>query len=331
MTDIITLPVDAIVDTPGAYRLPMERYHAVDLCAGVSVSSSHLRTVTTKSPHAFWKTWDGNPNRYPAKEDGEGLILGRAAHCLILGDEVYEEQFITVPDDAPRRPDSRQIAAFERTGQWSDAARPGALFWEDFDARAAGRTLVTADQVQKIVYMAENLAASPEAKTALTSSLTEISLIWQDEKTGLWVKSRPDCIPDNGYDFGDLKTFAPKGNDLSIAAQRAVTDHGYAQQMALAMEGAERVFGVGGDRCMLVFVQTSEPYEVVPILLEPEALYWARVLNRKALDQIAEGILTGNWPMRVTHPVRYEYPPSMLHQFGEMQARGELPSMERWT
>ncbi len=328
---IRTLGPDEKITEPGAFRLPMDRYHSTDLCDGVSVSSSHLRTVTTKSPHAFWKTWGANPNRYPPKDDSDSLILGRAAHCLILGDEVFEEQFCYVPEKAPRRPTSVQVAAFERTGQWSDAAAEGAAFWAEWDAKANGRAFLTEEQVQKVRYMAENLAASPEAVTALTSQMTEVSMIWQDEATGLWVKSRPDCIPDNGYDFGDLKTFAPKGGDLSIAAQRAVTDHGYAQQMALAIEGAERVFGQGGDRCMLVFVQTSEPYEVVPILLEPEALYWGRVLNRKALDQIAEGIATGVWPMRVTNPVRYEYPPSMLHQFGEMQARGDLPSMERWA
>jgi hypothetical protein len=213
----------------------------------------------------------------------------------------------------------------------ADAARDGGMWWQEFTDLVGSRSVVTHEQMQRIGYMAENLAASPEAVTALTSALTEISLIWQDEATGLWVKTRPDCIPDNGYDFGDLKTFAPKGGDLTIAAQRSVTEFGYAQQMALAMEGAERVLGQSGDNCMLVFVMTSEPYEVVPILLEPEALYWARVLNRKALDQIVHGILTGDWPMRVTHPVRYEYPPSMLHQFGEAQARGDLPSMERWT
>ncbi len=326
----ILMPHEKVV-TPGAYRMTMDQYHATDLCDGVSVSSSHLRTVVTKSPHAFWKTWGGNPNRYPPKEPSDSLVLGRAAHCLILGDEVFDHAFVLLPEDAPRKPTAPQVAAYARTGFWSDVARECGMWWREFTDLVGNRSVVTQEQMQRISYMAENLAASPEAVTALTSALTEISLIWQDEATGLWVKSRPDCIPDNGYDFGDLKTFAPKGGDLTIAAQRSVTEFGYAQQMALAMEGAERVLGQSGDNCMLVFVMTSEPYEVVPILLEPEALYWARVLNRKALDQIAHGILTGVWPMRVTHPVRYEYPPSMLHQFGEAQARGDLPSMERWT
>jgi hypothetical protein len=327
--NVITVAPGGQIQEPGAYRCSMTDYHGQKICPGVSISSSGIRTVTKASPHAFWKTSDLNPNRYPPKDPGEGLILGSGAHCLILGDEVFNEKFIYVPEDAPQRPTATQIAAFERDGFWSENARPRAEFWAEFDKRAEGRMLITAEQVQKITYMAENLAASPVAVEALTSQLTEISMIWQDEQTGLWIKSRPDCMPSNGYDFGDLKTFAPKGGDLVLAAQRAITDMAYAQQMALAVEGAERVLGTTASTAMLVFVQTSEPYEVVPIQIDEEALYWARVLNRDAIDKIARGLATGEWPMRAVEPVPYSYPPSLLDRFGQMQIDGRLPSMER--
>src|SRR5690606_27418958 len=146
-----------------------------------------------------------------------------------------------------------QIAAFERTGAWSDAAREGAEFWAQFDAEAEGRSFLTAEQVTRIGYMAENLQALPEAREALIGDLTEISMIWQDEITGLWIKSRPDCIPSNGFDFGDLKTFSPKSPDLILSAQRSITVFGYAVQMAMAVEGAERIFGTTATRCALIF------------------------------------------------------------------------------
>ncbi|MGB1209264.1 MAG: hypothetical protein ACPG7W_08755, partial [Paracoccaceae bacterium] len=98
--------------------------------------------------------------------------------------------------------------------------------------------------------------ANEDAVQLLKSDMVEISMIWQDAHTGLWLKSRPDCIPSNGYDFGDLKTFSPKGADLILSAQRAVTDHGYAIQMDLARMGSEAILGLGAERCGLVFVQT---------------------------------------------------------------------------
>ena len=329
MSEIIEIPDGAQVTEPGAYRMSMALYHSQGVCPGPSFSSTGIRAAELKSPLAFWKTSDLNPDRYPPKAEGDALILGKAAHCLILGDEVFADNFAYVPDDAPRRPTSAQIAAFEKNGFWSDAAKDGAEWWARFDAEAAGRSLLTAEQVTRIGYMAENLAALPEAREALIGALTEVSMIWQDEITGLWVKSRPDCIPSNGVDFGDLKTFSPKGADILLAAQRAVTDHGYPVQMGMAVEGAERIFGMTATRCALIFIQTTEPYEPVPIMLDEETIHWGRVLFRSGLDKIAHGLNTGEWPPRAKGFVNYSFPPTMLHRFGELQLAGELPIIER--
>lgn len=334
MTDtsqIPFLPDGECIPGPGAYRTSMEHYHSQDICPGISISSTDIRNAALKSPHAFWKTSRLNPDRYPERESNDAFTLGRAAHALILGDEVFDEHFVYVPADAPRRPTATQISAYERTGKWSDAAAEGAAWWEAFDKKASGRLLLKEEQVQKIKYMAENLAACPEAVVNLTGGLTEISMIWQDQATGLWIKSRPDCIPDNGSDFGDLKTFTPKGADLILAAQRAITDHGYALQMALAIEAAEQVFNTTANSAALIFIQTTEPFEPVPIELDEEALYWGRVMNRHGIDLIHRGLTTGEWPGRAQQIVRYSYPPSMLHRFGELQANGSLPLIERMS
>jgi len=224
-------------------------------------------------------------------------------------DEVFDEHFAFVPEDVPRRPTATQVKAFERDGKWSGAAKEGAEWWEAFDARAQGRHLLAVE--------------------VLTSDLIEISMVWQDDLTGIWLKSRPDCLPANGFDFGDLKTFSPRGADLVLSAQRAITDHGYAIQMALAIMGAEQVLGVSAQRSALVFVQTTEPYETIVIEIDDESIYWAKVLIREALDRMKHGLATGEWPGVARDLVTYQYPPSMLHRFGEMQLNGELPNLER--
>ena len=326
---IRTLPAGEQITEPGAYRTPLEHYHTQDICPGPSVSSTGIRKLALQSPRAFFKTWDGNPDRYPDRDVSDALILGRAAHALILGDEVFDEHFAYVPDEAPRRPTATQVKAYERDGKWSDAAKEGAEWWEKFDAKAQGRTLITAEQVQRIMWMAESLRDNPLAVEVLTSELIEISMVWQDEITGIWLKSRPDCLPSNNYDFGDLKTFSPKGADLVLSAHRAVTDHGYAIQMALAIMGAEHVLGTTAQTCALVFVQTTAPFETIVIEIDSEAIYWAKVLIRSALDKMAHGLRTGDWPGVARDVVTYGFPPSMLHRFGDLQLNGELPNLER--
>lgn len=311
---IRTLADNEQVSEPGAYRMSMNLYHSQRVCPGPSFSSTGIRKAALQSPLSFWKTSDLNPQRYPPKEESEYLILGKAAHCLILGDEVFAENFVYVPEDAPRRPTAPQIAAFERNGFWSDAALAGGEYWAKFDHEAAGRSLLTAEQVTRIGYMAENLAALPEARAALVGSMTEVSLIWQDEVTGLWVKSRPDCIPDhvdNSVDLGDLKTFSPKGSDLILSAMRSVSDNGYVVQMAMAGIGCDIVFGQPVDQCALIFTQTTEPYEAIPLLIGEDELSWGRVMYRKGLDKIAHGLKTDEWPGRATSFSQYRVPPAL--------------------
>lgn len=312
---IIDLKDGEVVPGDGAYRCSMTHYHSQAVCPGPSISSTGIRKAV-KSPHDFWKTSDLNEHRYPPKDESDSLILGKAAHALILGDEVFEDSFVFLPPDAPQRPTAPQVAAFERTGAWSESAAPRAEFWAKWDQEAAGRYFLTAEQMEKITYMAENLAQCPEAVIALTGALTEVSMIWEDPITGLWVKSRPDCIPDQKVDFGDLKTFAPQSKDLSYAAMRAALDHDYPMQMALAVMGAEHLWGLEMRQgCMLVFIQTTAPYEPVPLEISSEAIEFAKLRCRKGIDAIAHGLKTGEWPFQVQTIPTFNYPERVMEEF----------------
>lgn len=326
---IETIPDDGQVVRDGAYRMSMALYHSQRVCPGPSVSSTGIRKAALQSAHAFWKSSDMNPHRYPPKDDSDALILGKAAHSLILGDEVFDEHFVYVPKNAPKKPTAPQIAAYDRTGAWSDAAAEGGPWWAEFEAKAAGRMMLTELQVEKIGYMAENLAANPLCVELLRSDLVEISMLWQDEQTGLWVKSRPDCIPSNGFDFSDLKTISPKGGSMLLSCQRAITEHGYFVQMAMAIEGAEKVFGTTAQECALVFSQTVEPYDCLPVRIDEETIYLGRVLYRHGLNVIARGLETGEWPGVGASLANYTLPPSMQHWIGEQQLQGGMPNVPR--
>lgn len=321
------IPDEQKIEHAGAYRMSMDWYHD-QCCAGPSVSSSGLRTIFMESPWHFWAKSSLNPHRYSDGDESDALILGRAAHALILGEEDFDAKFIYVPSDAPRKPTTQQIKAYDE-GRASDIAVESVEFWRAFDAKAESRKMLTEVQVKHIKHMAENLAKSPEAREALGDGLAEISLIWQDEATGVWLKSRPDMIPSNGADYADLKTFSPRSKYTKVAVQRAVTDHAYNMQMALGAMGAEAVFGATAAECILIFVQSAPPYVVVPVRLDEDAMYYGRVMCRHAIDTFARCMESGEWPGPVEGILDYSIPPSFLHRLGEMQANGELPNLER--
>lgn len=324
------IPDDGQVTGDGLYRMSMDLYHSQRVCPGPSISSSGIRKLVNESPWHFWMAWEGNPSRYPPKEPGKGLILGKAAHSLLLGDEVFDEHFVFVPKDAPRQPTTQQLEAYA-DGRASETGKRSVEFWRDFNERAAKRHLLTEDQVETIFRIRDNLLRCPEAVMGLTGGNTEVSMIWQDQITGVWLKSRPDVIPDNGFDFADLKTFAPQKADIRRAVQAAITDHGYHMQMALAVMGAEAVMGLSAKECVLIMCQTTEPYTVSPVRLDEDALYWGRVQVRHGIDTFARCLDRGEWPQPVPEIMTYSLPDSLLHRYGDMQIKGELPSIERFS
>lgn len=312
------------VSQNGFYEMDMETYHAVDLCPGPSLSSSLIRTAFGKSLHALWQRWELNPKCLPPKPQSMALALGRAAHALILGDEIFAEHFIVLPDNALPRPTAAQIKAFERDGEWSDSAAPRADFWNSFDKKAEGLTVLPEADLLKIGHMAESLVGSAEARAILGSSLNEVSMVWQDEITGRYIKARPDAMPD-AMDFGDLKTFSPKSPDLIIAALRATDEHNYAMQMALASMGAQALTGKLPTTAALVYVSTVEPYEVVCLSLDDDVMAYATEACRATIDAIdfclkqSEKNPDYRWPQRSVGYVTYNWGDRKINRTTEMK------------
>jgi len=312
------LPADGVVREAGAYRIPIRHYHTQAVCPGPSISSSGLRTIYNKSPADFWAFSEWNPNRYPSSDASDALLMGRAAHCLIMGDEVFEESFFLLDPDAPPKPTKAQIRARDE-GRVSDSARERFDFWDALEGDT--RDIIPAAWYADIHHMSRALAAHPLV-APLFDGEPEVSLIWQDEPTGLWVKSRMDMHPSMGGIRADLKT----ATDVSLrAVMRSIGKYSYDMQAALGSLGAEIVLGERIESSVLVFAQTTPPYSVSPIEIDDEALHWAKLKNRKALDTAARCLETGDWPGPVEGIPKYAPPDWEQDELAEAQSRGEFP------
>jgi hypothetical protein len=321
---MIRVPDGQIITSPGQYDMSMDWYHS-QCAAGPSVSSSGLRKIYNESPADFWAFSDLNDDRFE-REETDAFVFGRAAHALLLGDEDFIEKFAVVPASAPPEPLASQRRAREE-GRVSKSAEERFAFWDAFERENGGKTFLSENDLEHIRHIRDALEAHPIVPLLLEGQ-AESSLIWQDERTGLWLKSRLDMLSGTG-DLADLKSTARKSLPLIY---KDIREKGYDMQLGLATMALEHVLDIHfneqsytGRSAILVFVYKSPPYHVIPVEVDYDALYWGRIKCRKAIDVMAECIRTGHWPGPVEGIPRYsaDYERTTL---AEQQAAGILPN-----
>ncbi|RWB29626.1 PD-(D/E)XK nuclease-like domain-containing protein [Mesorhizobium sp.] len=269
------------ISEPGIYRkIPMEAYHG-QLTVGPSISSSGLREIENRSPLHYWATSYLNPDR-PEDETTPSLDFGRAVHTLLLSEDGFRNDYVTRPETYP----DAKTGEFKPWNGNSTVCREWLA-----DQRKAGKTVLLASQVKDIQGMAERLSKNQVAVDLLRGRI-ERSIIVKDQKTGAWMKSRPDSIPADAI-IADLKTCA----DASpVAVSRAIVNYGYLQQMALAITCLEAVGQKQVTEAVLLFVETSYPFAFNIKPLDNGDIHIAMRQNRRALNTFAECLAAGDWP-----------------------------------
>lgn len=256
---------------PGLYPdMPAEAYHADVLKqhGTRSLSSSGARKILATCPAQYVYDADNPP------EPSDALRIGSAAHEWLLEGETWPQRHVVLPDDFNGRTKAGkgQLEAIEASGK-------RAVKFEEFEA---------------IKAMVEALRAHPIGGTAFQHGRREVSGFWQDDETGVWRRVRWDYLPDRGRILVDYKTCQDAHPD---AIARGVHTYGYHQQAAWYCEAAKVLDAVEDDPLFLiVFQQKTAPYLVTPVVLDGDALFWGRKLNRKAVDLFAACLERGQWP-----------------------------------
>lgn len=267
--EIIDLPMGETVTKAGLYRTPLDHYHTQDICPDDSMSSGGLRDVD-KNPQYFWRYSNLNPDAY-VRPVNEAMIFGRAAHALLLGDEVFDDHYVISPYDAFRSAEAKE--------------------WREM-MQDAGMAVLREKDMSHIAEMSKNLNNEPIIKAGLLDGEAEVSMIWEDRETGIWLKSRADLLPADGF-ISDLKT---TGKCEPKACFYKTRDMRYDMQMALAGMGMRELLGIEVQACALLYVETKEPYmSYVQEIGKPD-LELAEVDVRVAINTFAECRASGDWP-----------------------------------
>lgn len=265
-----------LISTPGVYDVTIDDYHNREICHQPSISGSGLVQMAPPEPvpAKFW--WDSTLNPQRERSDTVALRVGKCAHTLFLeGIDAVQASFV--------------IDSLPRTGEGSRTAMNA------FKAKAEedGKIVVTEKQWLDIRAMVLALDRYPLFRAAFSRGKPERTIVWQDQETGVWLRCRPDWLPDDVTHIPEYKT-ALSARQQSFS--NAIKDYGYHIKAAHMMAGI-RAVGLGDPKTFTHYVQEKEaPYLAAIHTLPRESLEYGEVQWRAAVRNFARCLERNDWP-----------------------------------
>lgn len=244
--------------------------------AGVNVSS--LKEFS-RSPLHYRHAKD-NP-----KPTTSAMSLGTAAHCATLEPDRFLAEFAT----------------------WTGGRRAGKE-WESFktDADAAQRVVLTEDERDTALAIAQAVRGCPEAMVYLKRGHAEVSMAWHHDEPDMLLKGRVDWLTTvDGCDVvvGLKTTRDLRPREFSAQAARLA----YHWQWAFYYDGYERITGRKPAMVEIV-VESAAPHAVAVYRIPEHVLERGRQEYRTALEQLAQCEASGVWPGPVVGEVEFDLP-----------------------
>ncbi|MFF9639423.1 PD-(D/E)XK nuclease-like domain-containing protein [Streptomyces bacillaris] len=252
---------------PGLYpNLPIETYHG----DRTSLSSSGARKLLPPSCPALFRHEQDNPRPRKAVFD-----FGNAAHRLVLGDG---------PD----------LVAIDADDWRTKAARQ-----ERDEVTAGGGLALLVAEYDQVQHMADAIRRHPVASVLFApgSGRPEVSVVWEDDRSGVRRRARFDWLPNPGSGRLIIPDYKTCRSAEPSALRRAMDEYGYHQQ-ADWYRAAARAVDLGGEDTAFVFVcqEKTAPYLITVFEPDMSALRIAARKNRRAITTFAKCTESGYWP-----------------------------------
>ena len=259
----------------GLHRdVPLAEYHALD-----AYGSSDLRAMRAGPPALVpWR------KKNPSLQT-DATRLGTAAHCAIIEPAAFEARFA-------HKPDGMKFSTKD------------GIAWRDDPARA-GMEILTHDEWEQVGAIVHAFNCKPTALESLQRATgREVTAIWQDPDTGLWLKARPDWF--DGEFVTDLKV--TRWASSGAAAFRSWAE-GWMHQVVHYRAGlAECGVHVKGCRLVLVHPEPPQVSRVVCVQLKEDAAGLLHLENERTVQAMAACVASGVWPGEVDEWQKIDLP-----------------------
>lgn len=266
----------------GIYHgIPAKEYHTLPFA-----SNSYLKRLAKCPANA----------KVEQEDDTKALILGRGAHLITLeGEAAYREEFCILPEDAPRKPTSRQIEAKKPSIETLYACD----WWQQFSLMANGKQTISAEDHATLVGVSQAVHAHPFASKLLAQGVSETTVIFDREVCGETIrcKCRPDRTPAvQMRTLIDLKTCEDASYDGFL---RSCLKWGYVTQAAFYLDGYNSQRPDGDeemDTFCFIAAEKKPPYRVEVYTLDADFVAWGRGEYMRLLAIERQCRNAGSWP-----------------------------------
>lgn len=311
-----------IITAAGAYPdIPMADYHRnPHLLPGPSLSSSGAKKISSQSPFHYWYDSPLNPNR-PEEDSAPHFNVGKAAHDMLLMGEDWRKSYHVLPE-----------------GFTSNATQKFAKEIKERDAAIKAGIPVLRYQDAKVVEeVTKAIGANRDAINALSNGLPEMTLAWQDKETGVWLRARPDWLPNSIINGAPVRVVT----DLKFLAQthcrphgfsKALFDFGYHQSAAFYDDGIEAIYGQRATNWLFLAVEKDKPHSVSVYELPAQDVERGRFQNRQAIRTFADCLAADKWPSYTSEEIQMVGLPSwarkQIDEHGGLNAATLINSYE---
>jgi len=266
-----------LITAPGAYPdISNADYHGRELCPEHSIHGSGLVTIEQESCAHYWLKSIHNPDRVEPTPKSH-FALGHLLHDVLLYKGMVPAEYHIVPDGFTPK---HHIKWADEMEGWKAACN-------------AGLNILQQSEFDLALAMAEACDKHPLASALIMSGKPEVTIAARDPKTGRWMLTRPDILPDTMEIIPDVKGVVSAQPD---DYEKAATRWGYFQWAAHCLDILDLVFGEAKRQFVHIVIEKKPPHLVEIYALDEGDIHEARLLNRRALDLFDQCLTTGEWP-----------------------------------
>ena len=261
--------VETTCPKPGIYRdVDFNDYLKWD-----ALSNSRIKVATESLLHF--------KEAGPVKETNS-MRLGTFLHCGILEPEAIGNRYAVMP---PYELDAENVTKDGKPSKATTTEYYKAKRYE-FERVNEKKLIVTQSDYDMLTIIAKRMRDNERCVEWMARAETEVSIVWEDDDTGLMCKARLDVISSI---IADLKSCqSVKKFPSSIA------NYGYHRQAAHYRNGWGKLTGdvlpVG-----FIAVETSHPFPVNAALMSEEAIEVGSDETTATLRAIADAYESGEW------------------------------------
>ncbi len=230
------------------------------------LSQSILKVLLSKSPAHARAFIDQNT-------ETAAMLLGRAAHCLILeGRDIFNSRYGIQPE-CDRR------------------TKEGKAIYSAFLDSLGDRDTITADDLATITAMDTVIKSNNLTKHLFINGKPEVSAFGQIN--GVDIKGRFDYFHPKDQIIIDLKTCLDASPE---AAKKSIISYGLHIQQYVYAELHRNITGEQPADFVFCLVEKAPPFGVAVFRIAPEAIAAAKILVKRGIEIYQDCLKTDTWP-----------------------------------